>query len=179
MRGSVDNAPRPAVSLVAGLPAAFFGNDLTTDLVEAFDEVLGPVVATLDDLAAYVDARYAPDDCVVWLGRWINVLVDSRWPAERVRRHLPDLVVAMTCRGTIEGIVAGVRACTGQDPTVTDNGGVAWSERPQGEPPGVPRLRLEVVAHLAESDGDLVRSLVHAVVADLKPAHVPAVVRFG
>ena len=172
MRGAVADPPPPALSLASGLPASFFGNDLTADLVAAFDEVLAPIMTTLDDLAAYFDPRYAPDDCLVWLGGWINTLIDARWSADRVRRHLPDLLLALISRGTVEGIEAGVRACTGHQPTVTDNGGVGWSERPQGSPPGRPGARLEIRVRLPDEDAETVRSLVHAVVADLKPAHV-------
>jgi len=39
-------------------------------------------------------------------------------------------------------------------PTVTDNGGVGWSERPQGSPPGRPDARLEIRVRLPDEDAD-------------------------
>lgn len=170
MSGPLGDLPGPALSLASGLPGAFFGSALTTSLVESFDQVLAPVITTLDDLDAYLDPRYAPDDNVQWLGGWLNRLVDDRWPADRVRAHLADLREALTSRGTARGLAAGLRACTGNDATVRDNGGVSWSSRPGGALPGQPHQLIEVWVTI---DEESVRSLVHAMVADLKPAHMP------
>ena len=186
MRGAIDHWPAPAATLSSGLPSTYLTGTLIRDLLESFDQVLAPAVVTLDDLPAYLDPRYAPDDYVVWLGSWLSSVVDRRWPPERVRSHLPDLREALLHRGTLTGIRAGVRACTGLEPEVRDTGGVNWSSRPGGALPGIPgpaRLQVRVPADPdrardPETESNL-RALVEVVVDDLKPAHVIAELSFG
>lgn len=171
MRGAAD-VPM-ASSLRDGLPPAFFGSDFTADLVAAFDEVLAPVVATLDDLDAYVDPRYAPDDFVRWLGTWLVAPVDERWPAHRVRAHLPDIRDALLRRGTVTGLAAMLRAVTGNEPEISDSGGVATSPRPMGPLPGVERAFVRVRVSIPDEDPDTMEDVVSRIVTEMTPAHVP------
>jgi phage tail-like protein len=161
----------PSRSLALGLPAAFFGNDFTHGLVSAFDEVLAPVFATLDDLDAYLDPRYAPSDFVRWLAGWLGFPVDERWPAERIREHLADARNGVLWRGTIPGIAAAVRAYTGATPQISDGGGVSWSTRPMGALPGEPRAVL--VVRVTDPDGSLDPAVIDRIVAESKPAQIP------
>ena len=69
-----------------GLPEAFLGSDFTTGLIAAFDDVIGSVGATLDDLDAYLDPRYAPDDFVRWVASWLSPAIAARRDAEHLRR---------------------------------------------------------------------------------------------
>ncbi|GEL97037.1 phage tail protein [Cellulomonas terrae] len=179
MRGATGGLAPPATSLVEGLPEAFLGSDFTTGLVAAFDDVIGSVGATLDDLDAYLDPRYAPDDFVRWVASWLSPAIAARRDAEHLRAHLGDLRRALVGRGTLDGVTAAVRACTGLDPDVRDSGGVSWSKRPQGAFPGrsAPLLEVDVRISADEPDPDAVLDLVRFVVDDLRPAHVPATVR--
>jgi phage tail-like protein len=45
---------------------------IVVSLCEAFDEVLAPIFAVLDDYPAYLDAGTAPDQMLEWLGSWIG-----------------------------------------------------------------------------------------------------------
>jgi phage tail-like protein len=180
MRGGVEDLASPQ-SLAVGLPGAFFGNDFTVGLVQAFDDVLAPVFATLDDFDAYLDPRYAPEDFLRWLAGWLGFPVDERWPAERLRAHLADAVEALLWRGTVRGVAAAVRAYTGRQPRVTDSGGVASSARPLGDLPGEPRPRLLVEVTdtgtgagkgRATDAGAVDPAVVDRIVAEVKPAHV-------
>lgn len=170
MRAGVQGLASPQ-SLAAGLPGAFFGNDFTEDLVTAFDEVLAPVFATLDDFDAYLDPRYAPEDFLRWLCGWLGFVVDERWPAERLRAQLRDAVEAMLWRGTVRGVSAAVRAYTGQQPRVEESGAVTSSALPLRPIPGQARPRL--VVRVNDPDGVLDVEVLRRVVAEVKPAHVP------
>lgn len=172
MRGAAE-AP-VGLGLTAGLPPAFVGSDVTTHLVDAFDLVLAPLVATLDDLDAYVDARYAPDDFVRWLGSWLTAPVDDRWPADRVRHHLGDLREALLQRGTVGALVAMLRAVTGFEPEVSDSGGVSVGPRPMGPLPGSEQPFVRVRVRIAGDDPATMEDVVRRVVAGMVPAHVPA-----
>lgn len=173
MRGGVDGL-EPGRSLAAGLPPAFFGNDFTAGLVGAFDDVLAPVFATLDDGDAYLDPRYAPEDFLRWLAGWLGARPDERWPVERVRAAVADAREALLWRGTLRGVAAAVRACTGLQPELSDGGGVSVSGRPQGALPGDRRPQL--VVRLTDPDRTVDRDAVDRAVAEIKPVHVPHVV---
>ncbi len=176
MRGGVEDL-EPTRSLATGLPTAFFANDFTAGLVRAFDEVLAPVFGTLDDGDAYVDRRYAPDDFLRWLAGWLSAWPDERWPAERIRDHLPYARDALLWRGTLKGVEAAVRACTGLQPVLADGGGVTWSTRPLGPLPGDRHPRL--VVRLDDPGGTVDRDLVERAIAEVKPAHIPHEVLIG
>jgi phage tail-like protein len=169
MRAAIDGL-RPPRSLAAGLPPAFFGNDFTRELIRAFDEVLAPVFAALDDFDAYLDPRYAPDDYVRWLAGWLGFPTDERWAVERIRRHFGDARDGLLRRGTLAGVAAAVRAYTGQTPRLADSGGVAWSRSPLGTLPGEARPRL--VVQVDDPGGTVDREVVERIVAATKPAHV-------
>jgi phage tail-like protein len=179
VRGAPPQRLPAATSLLSGLPEAFLGNDFTVNLVRAFDDALAPVTTTLDDLDAYLDLRYAPDDFVRFAAGWLSPVIAERRSAAHLRAHLGDLREALLGRGTVAAVRAAVRACTGLEPEVRDTGGVAWSTRPQGPLPGRAAPLLEVDAPIAddEPDPDAVLELVRYVVDDVRPAHVPAVVR--
>jgi phage tail-like protein len=169
MRGAVDGL-QPPESLAAGLPGAFIGNDFTRELIAAFDEVLAPVFASLDDFDAYLDPRYAPEDFLRWLAGWVGFPLDERWSAERLRARVADAVEAVQWRGTVRGVAAAVRAYTGEQPEVVDTGGVTSSARPLGPLPGEARPRLLVrVRRRRRLDPEVLDRLV----SDVKPAHVP------
>ena len=59
------------------------------------------VGATLDDLDAYVDPRYAPDDFVRWVASWLSPAIAARRDADHLRAHLGDLRRALLGRGTL------------------------------------------------------------------------------
>ncbi|HLL64140.1 MAG TPA: phage tail protein [Micromonosporaceae bacterium] len=168
MRGAIEGMAPPE-SLAAGLPPAFFGNDFTRGMIEAFDQVLVPVFATLDDFDAYLDPRYAPEDFLRWLAGWLGFPLDERWPAERLREQLADAVEALLWRGTVRGVAAAVRAYTGVQPEVQDTGGVSSSARPLGRLPGDPRPRLVV---RVPAGGYVDPDVLERIVAEVKPAHV-------
>jgi phage tail-like protein len=129
---------RPPRSLAAGLPPAFFGNDFTAELIRAFDEVLAPVFASLDDFDAYLDPRYAPDDFVRWLAGWLGFPMDERWAVPLIRRHFGDAREGLLRRGTLAGVVEpSTRAAArrGARPAAGACGQSRWDSRPGGGGP--------------------------------------------
>jgi phage tail-like protein len=177
MRGAVADLP-VSRSLTEGLPVAFFTDPTGADteqfaynLVAAFDQVLAPVLASLDSIHAYIDPRTAPPDFLPWLAGWLGLAVGERWPPHRARSFVEGAAEAFRWRGTRRGIALAVRAYTGVEPDIDDTGGVGFSLRPGGTVPGdqTPFLRVRVVVGDAEVD----EASVDRIVADAKPAHVP------
>ncbi|WP_405021647.1 phage tail protein [Kitasatospora sp. NBC_00070] len=139
--------------------------------VEGLDEVLAPVISTLDCTEAYIDPLLAPPDFLEWLASWVGITVDPAWPADRARLAVSQAVELYRMRGTIAGLRSYIEALTGGDVEVADNGGVAWAVTPGSSLPGEDTPRLAVRVGLDDSAG-ISEGLVNALVAAAKPAHV-------
>ncbi|RFU18906.1 phage tail protein I [Geodermatophilus marinus] len=170
MRGTLPGLATP-FPLGPGLPGLYQDDDLVQRLCAALDEVLAPVVTTLDCLPAYLDPATAPADLVDWLAGWVGVALDDVPPARR-RRLVATAAVVHRRRGTLRGVREALTAWFGVAAEVTESGGAAWSAEPGAALPGSaePFLLVRIrVADLATVD---VRR-VDALVAAVKPAHVP------
>lgn len=172
MRGPVD-ALATAHPLGRGLPGMYHADELAQQLCAAADDVLAPVVATLDSLPAYLDPSTAPDDVLDWLAGWVAVEVGGQLADDQRRSLVRQAVQMHRWRGTIRGIREGVRAWFGYEPEVLDSGGAGWAADPGGATlPGRAAAQLVVRVRVPDLDAVDVKKL-DAVVAGLKPAHVP------
>jgi phage tail-like protein len=171
MRGMVAGlvSPHP---LGAALPALYQDDSFAQRLTGALDEVLAPVFASLDGLAAYLDPALAPDDFLEWLSGWVGVTLDETWPIERRRQLVTDAAQLYRSRGTVAGLSAQVAIYTGGEVLVEDNGGAAWSAKAGGAAPGTPTPQLRVRVTVDDPSSVSLARL-DAVVATAKPAHVP------
>ena len=66
MRGAVPGLPTPHPIGLA-LPALYLDDGFTQRFTAGLDEVLAPVLLTLDCLDAYLDLELAPPDFLDWL----------------------------------------------------------------------------------------------------------------
>ena len=170
MRGLLPELPSPH-PLAPALPAIFQEDDLAQRLMAAFDEVLAPVLSSLDNIEAYHDPRFAPDDFLDWLGGWVGLVLDESWPVERRRTFVARAVELYQRRGTVEGLRAHVEIVTGGEVEVTDSGGSAWSPVTGAVMPGTPVFTLGVRVRVADPRSvDL--SALDAFIEAAKPAHV-------
>ena len=170
MRGLVAGLESPH-PLGPALPALYQDDSLAQRMTEALDQVLAPVLATLDNLEAYLDPDLTPDDFLEWLGQWVGMAVDETWEIERRRRAVLQAARMYALRGTVRGLREQVEIFSGGIVEVVDNGAVGWS-RQSGTPlPGKARPSLLVrvtVADLASVDEAALDALVRAA----KPAHM-------
>lgn len=171
MRGTLPglDTPYPLSDL---LPAILQEDMLVTRLLSVFDELLAPIIGTLDCLYAYLDPRLAPPDFVEWLAAaWVGVELDENWPLERQRAIVGAAIELYRLRGTMTGLRTHLEIVSGGHVEIADNGGVSWSATPNGELPGQAVPRLAVSVHTADPEAvDL--AAVDAVITANKPAHV-------
>ncbi|MEE6272899.1 phage tail protein [Georgenia wangjunii] len=171
MRGVVPGLVSP-VPVAQRMPAVYQEDDFLQRFVRAFDDALAPVFLSLDGLAGYVDPALAPPDFLDWLAEWVGIEVDESWSVERRRHIVAGAADLHRRRGTVQGVVDAVRLAVGGRVEVTDNGGSAWSPVSGGAVPGAPDPWLHV--RVAVPDPSTVdRRRLEAVVAGVKPAHVP------
>jgi phage tail-like protein len=157
-------------SLAGAIPGLYHDDEFFMNLVDAFDMVLAPIQAVVDDLDAYIDPLTAPPDLLEWVGSWMGLTVNRRWPVQRRREFVARALSVYLWRGTRRGIEEAVELYTGSRPEVTDSGGVSASPEPLGPMPG--SARREVVVVVRTKDPSIDADLVDRIVADVKPAHV-------
>jgi len=169
MRGTTPGLPSP-YPMGTLMPAVYQEDPFAMRWLEGLDDILAPVIATLDCLDAYVDPHLAPEDFLWWLAGWVGITLDENWPAERARAAVAQAVELYRIRGTVTGLRAYLETLTGGQVTIADSGGVAWSQTPGADLPGedTPRLAVRVTT----ADTTLTHDALEALVVAAKPAHV-------
>lgn len=170
MRGIVPGLPSPH-PLGGTLPELYADDSFAQRLCQGLDEVLAPVLATLDCLPSYLDPDTAPADMVEWLAGWVGVAVVPEMPDERQRRLVTGAARLYVWRGTLSAIKTIVELSTGQIPEILESGGTGWSQHPDAPLPGWPEPAL--IIRLQNSDRHIEESRLSSLIAAFVPAHVP------
>jgi phage tail-like protein len=150
------------------LPAVYQEDPFAMRFTAGFDDVLAPIISTLDCLAAYVDPMLCPSDFLEWLAGWVGVTLDENCSVDRQRAVVADAAELYRQRGA--GLRAQLELLTGGRVDVADNGGVAFSTTPGAALPGEDTPRLAVRVCLPEPTA--VESSLDSVITACKPAHV-------
>ncbi|MBB5936592.1 phage tail protein [Streptomyces zagrosensis] len=170
MRAVIPGLPTPH-PLADQLPAVYLDQDFLQRFLGALDEVLAPVLLTLDNLPAYLHPRTAPDDFVAWMAGWVAVRTDEERPVNQRRAVVASAVVRHRQRGTHAGLAAAIRVETGIEPELAESGATAWSAEPGGALPGSAPPWVTVRLRVPEPERfDRVR--LERLVAAEVPAHV-------
>jgi phage tail-like protein len=170
MRGAVTGlgTPYPIGTL---MPAIYQEDQTAMRWTAGLDDVIAPVICTLDCLGAYLDPRLAPDDFVLWLADWFGTVLDENWPVERRRAAVARSVALYRQSGTLAGLRALLELVTDGEVEVTDSGGVVWSQAPNTPPPGRDEASVEIRVSAVPGRPIDVKAL-DELVAVAKPAHV-------
>ncbi|HWG99291.1 MAG TPA: phage tail protein [Pilimelia sp.] len=170
MRTAVPGLPTP-YPIGEALPAMYQEDEFVQRFVAGLDEVLAPVLLTLDCLDAYLDPALAPADFLDWLAGWLAVPVDDTLPVARRRDLVGQAARLHRWRGTAAGLAAEVRLLTGGEVTVTDTGGATASTTAGASPPEPAAPHVRVVVRVADPAA-VAPGRVRDVVAAAVPAHV-------
>ncbi|MEU5026051.1 phage tail protein [Streptomyces milbemycinicus] len=171
MRGPLPGLPT-AHPLLHQLPAVYHGEEFLERFLSALDEVLAPVLLTLDNLPAHLHPRTAPEDLLAWLAQWVAVEVDQDRPVNQRRAVVATAVTRHRQRGTRQGLAAAVRVETGVEPEISESGGTSWSSEPGAALPGSARPWVTVRLRVPDPER-FDRTRVEKLVAAEVPAHVP------
>lgn len=170
--GSPEAAP-PSVSgrrrLRDGLPELYRESEFTMRFVLGFEEVLDPIVATLDSLTAHFDADLAPPHALAGLATWLGVDEVEALPASRRRTALHRAGELARLRGTAEGLRLVLDLFFPDVPLrIEDHGSVLIGEE-AGDPPKAKAAAFDVY-----SDRPLEPAMQQAIAQCIerwKPAH--------
>ncbi len=149
MRGMMEGLPSPH-PIGALLPGLYHDDDFAQRFTSALDEVIAPVLATLDSVEAYVDPHLAPRDFIDWLAQWVGVELDHSWPLERRRQLVARAANTYAWHGTARGLRELIELHTGAVAEIEETGGVAFSPVPDGELPGSPDSRVTIRVRVAD-----------------------------
>ncbi|MER5363695.1 phage tail protein [Streptomyces sp. NPDC002722] len=138
MRTAVTGLPTPH-PLIEQLPAVYLEQDFLQRFLAALDDVLAPVLLSIDNLPAHLDPRSAPEDFLDWLAQWVAVDTRTDHPVEQRRATVRGAVERHSRRGTRRGLAEAVLLETGIEPEIVESGGTAWSTMPHTRFPGGPR----------------------------------------
>lgn len=166
-------SPHP---LADGMPAMYDADPFTRQLCEGLDEVLAPILATLDSLPAYFDPHTAPADSLGYLAGWLSLALDAHMSQARRRTVVAQGVERTGRRGTLRGLqelIADVfeSVLEPEDIDVIDPGGAQWSLQPGSPLPGEPAGDL-VVRVRATDPGAVDARRLDALISSAKPAHL-------
>lgn len=169
MRGLVD-LPMP-FPIAGFLPAVLQEDTLLQQWTEGLDQVVAPVIATLDCLDAYLDPWLTPPDFLLWLAEWVGAEVDENWPIDRRRTVVAGAAVGHRHRGTVGGLRRILEDATGGTVEVTDTGGVSWSPRPGPRRPVPTEPAVHLSIQVPDPEEISIRAL-DALVRAAVPVHV-------
>ncbi|MGC9671534.1 phage tail protein [Planosporangium sp. 12N6] len=170
-RGTIPGLATP-YRLADLLPAVYQEEDpFAVRFTAGLDEVLAPILATLDCLDAYVDPMLAPEDFLEWLAGWVGAVLDENAPLPARRAAVASAARLHRARGTLTGLRTLLELLTGGEVEIDDGAGVTWSVRPGAPVPGGPGYRVAI--RITVPDASTVsRAAVDAAVTASKPAHV-------
>jgi phage tail-like protein len=170
MRGLMPDQLSP-LSVAAQLPGVYQGELVVDAFCAALDEVLAPVLLTLDSLPAYLDPQTTPRDMLGWLAGWLGIVLDDAPTVGEQRRFVREGAEVLRWRGTATGLRDALRLEAGVAAEIEETGGTEWSSTPGAELPGDAGNR--VIVRITAAEPDLVDAgLVEEIVAAGVPAHV-------
>jgi phage tail-like protein len=157
--------------IVDFLPALLQEDDLLVRWTAGLDQVLAPVVGTLDCLDAYLDPWLTPPDLLLWLADWVGAHLDENWPVQRQRAMVAGAAALHRMRGTPAGLRAALELASGGEVELAESAGVSFSTRPHPTGAPVPPARLHVRVRVDDPD-QVSRSALEELTRAAVPAHV-------
>ncbi|MFF4369393.1 phage tail protein [Streptomyces sp. NPDC001594] len=177
MRGTVEGLATP-YPIGGMLPAVFQEDGFVQRFTAGLDDVVAPVISTLDCLEHYLDPALAPEDFLPWLAGWLDVDLGNAPDPARRRRLLVAAGDLYRRRGTAAGLRDHLWLMFGGRVEVEDGSVVSVRTSPSvtgglgGRAlPASPLLTVRIAPEVAVD-----RAVVERFVAAAKPAHLPHVV---
>lgn len=159
----IPGVPSDRSSYLNYLPGIYRESHFLGRFLLIFESILGPIERTVDNLPYYFDPELTPSECVAWLGSWLGLVLDERWPEERRRGLIGSAVELYQWRGTRRGLSEFVRLYTGIAPEII--------EPTLGEVSGAPDRAFRFTLRLRLPQGvELDRDLLESIIDMEKPA---------
>jgi phage tail-like protein len=162
--------------LMEYLPAIYRESEFIGQFLHIFEDILGPLESTVDNLALYLDPSTTPEPMLPWLATWVGISLDESWPLERRRALVKSAADLYRWRGTKRGLSEYLRIYTGHPPVISEF--IQGMRLDSGTQLGVnTRLgssgsghHFTVVVETGSAEG-VSQTVVRAIIDSMKPAH--------
>jgi len=171
-RRSVDGLRTP-FPLVNAVPAMLAEDPFVQRMLPAFDEVLAPIISTLDCFPSYLDPEIAPMDMVTYMASWLFPMYEDQLSEEGLRHALATVVERSGWRGTARGVLEALETFNLASIDVQDSGSTVVSTKPTDPDtwPEVAPPTVKVVC-VAGAHATLDDEQINNILRVLVPAHV-------
>lgn len=164
---------RTPFPLIQAVPPMLAEDPFVQRMMPGFDEVLAPVISTLDNFPAYLDPHTAPLDMVEYIASWMFTTLDEEWTEQALRHAVATAVERSRWRGTARGLVERLEPFDVSQITITENGSVSVSTTPtdvSSWPDPGPQVVTVAITPIDPTPEGIER--VTRVIRSLVPAHV-------
>ena len=155
--------------LINAVPPMLAEDPFVQRMLPGLDEVLAPVISTLDCFPAYLDPSTAPMDMVRYVASWLFPQIDEEWGEDALRHSLATAVARSGWRGTARGLELALVPYEASSVTIEESGSVSVSSTATDPDqwPDAPEPRVTVRFTPAGDDADRVAKVIRTLV----PAH--------
>ena len=102
------------------LPGVYQDNEFLARYLLIFEHILGPIARTVDNVPYVFDADITPRELLPWLGGWLGLVMDERWPEARRRELVRSAAELFRWRGTRRGMREFIRLFTGYEVEIVE-----------------------------------------------------------
>lgn len=171
-RGHVDNLETP-FPLIQSVPPMLAQDAFVQRMMPAFDEVLAPIISTLDCLDSYFDPEITPADFLRYLSSWVNSHTEDELSVPGLRHSVATAVAMSAWRGTTSSLHTRFFPYDLEDVVLEEGGGVTVSTTatdPQTWPDAAPMVATVTITQSKDNPTsmDNIIRLIH----DNAPAHL-------
>jgi phage tail-like protein len=102
------------------LPGFYRDDEFMGQYLNIFEDVLGPLERTVDNLELYFDPLITPESLVPWLASWFSLTLDPGWTMKKCRELVKSAAILHRLRGTKRGLSEYLRIYTGSVPEISE-----------------------------------------------------------
>jgi phage tail-like protein len=102
------------------LPGLYRDDEFMGQYLNIFEDIMGPLENTIDNLPMYFDPLLTPESFIPWLASWLNLASDPTWTMKKWRELVKSAAILHRLRGTKKGLSEYLRIYTGTIPEISE-----------------------------------------------------------
>ncbi|HEY93623.1 MAG TPA: hypothetical protein G4O15_01635 [Dehalococcoidia bacterium] len=102
------------------LPGLYRDDQFMGQYLNLFEDIMGPLERTVDNLEKYFDPMITPESLVPWLASWLDLKPGPGWTKKRWRELIKSAALLHRLRGTKRGLSEYLRIYTGSVPEISE-----------------------------------------------------------
>lgn len=171
-RGYVKDLQTP-FPLIQAVPPMLAQDSFIQRMLPAFDEVLAPIISTLDCLDSYFDPAIAPEDFLHYLSTWVTSNAGNEFSIPGLRHGVATAVAMSGWRGTSSSLSERFFLYDLESIELQEGGGVTVSTTatdPATWPDAAPMVATVTITPLKDSPNSV--ASITNLISYFVPAHV-------